>query len=295
MIVCNASYIPSSTIGKTNLIIMMILILVKLLSNIFFWWFSGFLVVRWIVNDYNFFESKKKKYISALTIGTVAVICPFLIYSSNMCTDSKKDGIGYDILFLYYASFDLAEDNTATVDLEGCTIDIYDNSDILPGGETYYDKRWCLNTKTKKFVLRKKDTYQFKVFNKLYSSDNIKYTGTVTYYEKSGFIKNVDITSDIYVENEPVLKNLEIWMETNKNVILINRPEIQHKETDKNLFWYVTKNGEFNECFQAYRKTWTNFLTFADESNYTVTLVTDYDDTTGEYTPISNTIEYTVE
>ena len=24
----------------------------------------------------------------------------------------------YDILFLYYASFDLAEDNTATVDLE---------------------------------------------------------------------------------------------------------------------------------------------------------------------------------
>ena len=49
MIVCNASYIPSSTIGKTNLIIMMILILVKLLSNIFFWWFSGFLVVRWIV------------------------------------------------------------------------------------------------------------------------------------------------------------------------------------------------------------------------------------------------------
>ena len=155
MIVCNASYIPSSTIGKTNLIIMMILILVKLLSNIFFWWFSGFLVVRWIVNDYNFFDSKKKKYISALTIGTVAVICPFLIYSSNMCTDSKKDGIGYDILFLYYASFDLAEDNTATVDLEGCTIDVYDNSDILPGGETYYDKRWCLNTKTKKFVLRK--------------------------------------------------------------------------------------------------------------------------------------------
>lgn len=105
----------------------------------------------------------------------------------------------------------------------------------------------------------------------------------------------MDITSDIYVENEPVLKNLEIWMETNKNVILINRPEIQHKETDKNLFWYVTKNGEFSKCFQAYSKTWTNFLTFADEGDYTVTLVTDYDEATGECTSISNTIEYTIE
>lgn len=52
------------------------------------------------------------------------------------------------------------------------------------------------------------------------------------------------------MENEPVLKNLEIWMETNKNVILINRPEIQHKETDKNLFWYVTKMGNLVNVFR---------------------------------------------
>ncbi len=95
-------------------------------------------------------------------------------------------------------------------------------------------------------------------------------------------------------ENDP-MSFAEITIEENKNVILINRPEIPQKETDKNLFLYVTKNGEFNKCFQAYSKTWTNFLTFADEGNYTVTLVTDYDDATGEYTPISNTIEYTVE
>lgn len=90
---------------------------------------------------------------------------------------------------------------------------------------------------------------------------------------------------------------VEITIEENKNenVIIINRPEIPHKETDKNLFWYVTKNGKFNECFQAYRSTWTNFLSFADPGNYTITLVIDYDDATGEYTAISNTIEYTVE
>ena len=81
----------------------------------------------------------------------------------------------------------------------------------------------------------------------------------------------------------------------NKNIILINRPEIPQKETDKNLFWYVTQNGKLCKCFQAYSKTWTNFLTFADKGDYTVTLVIDYDDATGEYTPISNTIEYTVE
>ena len=42
-------------------------------------------------------------------------------------------------------------------------------------------------------------------------------------------------------------------------------------------------------------KTWTNFLTFADKGDYTVTLVTDYDEATGECTSISNTIEYTIE
>ena len=30
---------------------------------------------------------------------------------------------------------------------------------------------------------------------------------------------------------------------------------------------------------------------FADKGDYTVTLVIDYDDATGEYTPISNTVE----
>ena len=75
--------------------------------------------------------------------------------------------------------------------------------------------------------------------------------------------------------------------------ILVNRAEVD--SYDKNLFWYVTKKGEFSKCFQAYSKTWTNFLTFADKGDYTVTLVIDYDDATGEYTPISNTIEYTVE
>ena len=117
----------------------------------------------------------------------------------------------------------------------------------------------------------------------------------ITPEHQTNIKENQSVVSSSDLKDDDSILLAEITIEENKNIILINRPEIQHKETDKNLFWYVTKNGEFNECFQAYRKTWTNFLTFADEGNYKVTLVTDYDDTTGEYTPISNTIEYTVE
>lgn len=86
-------------------------------------------------------------------------------------------------------------------------------------------------------------------------------------------------------------EKVEIWLETNdKGTVLINRPEI--KDYDGKLYWYVTKNGEFSECFQADLRD--NFLNFAKKGEYTVTLVIDYNASTGEYTPISNTIEYTV-
>ena len=93
------------------------------------------------------------------------------------------------------------------------------------------------------------------------------------------------------------IKKVEITLteeksDHNERRILVDRPEMSDKE---NLFWYVTQNGKFYKCFQAKYKTWTNFLTFADEGDYTVTLVKDYDEVIGEYTPISNTIAYTVD
>lgn len=117
----------------------------------------------------------------------------------------------------------------------------------------------------------------------------------ITPEHQTNIKENQSVVSSSDLKDDDSILLAEITIEENKNVILINRPEIQHKETDKNLFWYVTKNGEFSKCFQAYSKTWTNFLTFADKGDYTVTLVTDYDGATRECTSISNTIEYTIE
>ena len=69
--------------------------------------------------------------------------------------------------------------------------------------------------------------------------------------------QSVVFSSDLKDDDSILLA--EITIEENKNIILINRPEIPQKETDKNLFWYVTQNGKLCKCFQAYRKTWTNF------------------------------------
>ena len=117
----------------------------------------------------------------------------------------------------------------------------------------------------------------------------------ITPEHQTNIKENQSVVSSSDLKDDDSILLAEITIEENKNIILINRPEIPQKETDKNLLWYVTQNGKLCKCFQAYRKTWTNFLTFADKGDYTVTLVIDYDDATGEYTPISNTIEYTVE
>lgn len=117
----------------------------------------------------------------------------------------------------------------------------------------------------------------------------------ITPEHQTNIKENQSVVSSSDLKDDDSILLAEITIEENKNIILINRPEIPQKETDKNLFWYVIQNGKLCKCFQAYRKTWTNFLTFADNGDYTVTLVTDYYADTGEYTPISNTIEYTIE
>ena len=120
-------------------------------------------------------------------------------------------------------------------------------------------------------------------------------SGEIEYYKKSGLMKSISFSKENQKTSEIQMVEIILTKEeiAHEKRILVNRPEVD--SYDKNLFWYVTKNGEFSKCFQAYSKTWTNFLTFADKGDYTVTLVTDYYADTGEYTPISNTIEYTIE
>ena len=120
-------------------------------------------------------------------------------------------------------------------------------------------------------------------------------SGEIEYYKKSGLMKSISFSKENQKTSEIQMVEITLTEEeiAHEKRILVNRPEVD--SYDKNLFWYVTKNGEFSKCFQAYSKTWTNFLTFADKGDYTVTLVTDYDEATGECTSISNTIEYTIE
>lgn len=62
---------------------------------------------------------------------------------------------------------------------------------------------------------------------------------------------------------------------------------------------YVKRDGEFYGNWDFSKKEWINKLTFLKSNrkygNYEIILAFGYNETTGEYTPISNTIEYTVE
>lgn len=81
----------------------------------------------------------------------------------------------------------------------------------------------------------------------------------ITPEHQTNIKENQSVVSSSDLKDDDSILLAEITIEENKNIILINRPEIPQKETDKNLFWYVTQNGKLCKCFQAYRKTWTNF------------------------------------
>lgn len=219
----------------------------------------------------------------------IIIICLFFAwegYESNIWTTelqgSNYDDFKYDRSLMKAAEFDL--NNDAIIEIQ-CT-DL--KKKFFAHDSSHKNMAYVLECNDKD-----NNNHKFRLGPK----DNINISEGVyriEYYERSHFIKSITLINNTKVQDS-LKEKVEITVEGNKNAIIINRPEMSQEEIDKNLFWYISKNGEFNECFQAYRKTWTNFLTFADEGNYTVTLVTDYDDATGEYTAISNTIEYTVE
>ncbi len=109
--------------------------------------------------------------------------------------------------------------------------------------------------------------------------------------------------------NELLDMDIEITLEVDeKGTVFINRPHIPYYDDkedigvvplDRSISLYVKRDGEFYGNWDFSKKEWINKLTFLKSNrkygNYEIILAFGYNETTGEYTPISNTIEYTVE
>ena len=103
--------------------------------------------------------------------------------------------------------------------------------------------------------------------------------------------------------------DIEITLEVDeKGTVFINRPHIPYYDDkedigvvplDRSISLYVKRDREFYQNWDFSKKEWINKLTFLKSNrnygNYEIILAFGYNETTGEYTPISNTIEYTVE
>lgn len=281
---------PSSLIGKSALIRLAITIPINILFQIILYLAVSLLVLY--VLHHSIRENNKVKRLISNIIG--AFICVFLgyilitdSYVSVICGSIKGDfHLWQDVLLDLYDSDVESIDNLKIKDFYfpgevSHTSASRDSLYIVAIDEEENRYRFPMTQKDKLLITDKENS-------------ELRY-GEIEYYKKSGLMKSISFSRK---SPQPFdIQMVEITITEEEIVrgkrILVNRPEVENY--DKNLFWYITQNGEFNECFQAYYKTWTNFLTFADPGNYTVTLVTDYDETTGEYTPISNTIEYTVE
>lgn len=127
-------------------------------------------------------------------------------------------------------------------------------------------------------------------------------------------MRNIEKISVHYEErtlellNKLLDMNIEITLEVDeKGTIFINRPHIPYYDDkedigvvplDRSISLYVKRDGEFYDNWDFSMKKWINDLTFLSDKRkygeYELTLVYGYDEVTGEYTPISNTIIYTL-
>ena len=146
----------------------------------------------------------------------------------------------------------------------------------------------------------------------------------VTYYPNTMTISSLNIVGEYDATEEAEKKeqneitellnelldmDIEITLEVDeKGTVLINRPHIPYYDDkedigvvplDRSISLYVKRDGEFYQNWDFSKKEWINKLTFLKSNrkygNYEIILAFGYNETTGEYTPISNTIEYTVE
>lgn len=231
-----------------------------------------------------------------IPIIAISLFLAYVSYDSNLWSSwirtsnyIKSGDFEYDYSLMRAAAYDLSNDKTITVKCTDLTVKFY-GSDF--SNENIANVLECVDTDDRTY-------YSFR----LGPQDHIDVsedTYQIEYYERSCFIKSITPIYEIKGKSSLNEVNVEITLteektEQNKKAILVNRPEMSDKEIVDHLFWYVTQNGKFYKSFQAKYKTWTNFLSLADKGDYTVTLVKDYDEATGEYTSISNTIEYTIE
>lgn len=150
----------------------------------------------------------------------------------------------------------------------------------------------------------------------------------VTYYPNTMTISSLNIVGEYDAEEEALKKeqeenmellnelldqNIEITIEIDEpresirgsKVILIKRPHIPHYDDkggviplDRTISLLVNKDGVFyDEWDFSYRKDLNDLWFLAEkgeEGVFEMTLVFGYDEVTGEYTPVSNTIIYTL-
>ena len=281
---------PSSLIGKSALMRLAVTIPINILFQIILYLGASLLIFYVFHNLIR--ENNKVKQLIANIICTF--ICIFLGYA--LITDSYvsilRGNIKGDFLLWQDVLLDLHDSDVKSIN----NLKIKDF--YFPGEVSHTSA-----SRDSLYIVavdKEGTSYRFPITQKdkmlITDKDNseLRY-GEIKYYKKSGLMKSISFSKESKKTSEIQMVEITLTEEeiAHEKRILVNRPEVD--SYDKNLFWYITKNGKFCECFQAYSKIWTNILTFADKGNYTVTLVTDYYDTTGEYTPISNTIEYTVE
>lgn len=134
------------------------------------------------------------------------------------------------------------------------------------------------------------------------NNPNVRFN--INYFINSGFIESIipiecEINNSIEEETVPITLTPtldESGILKKDTTYFIERPEIDdYEDLNEGLYWYVTKNGDFFEVNNATLKSKTNFPIFYKRGEYEVTLVIDYNEETGEYTPISNTITFVVE
>ena len=282
---------PSSLIGKSVLIRLAVTIPINILFQIILYLGASLLIFYVFHNLIR--ENNKVKQLIANIICTF--ICIFLGYA--LITDSYvsilRGNIKGDFLLWQDVLLDLHDSDVKSID----NLKIKDF--YFPGEVSHTSA-----SRDSLYIVavdKEETSYRFPITQKdkllITDKDNSELrSGEIEYYKKSGLMKSISFSKENQKTSEIQMVEITLTEEEiahHEKRILVNRAEVD--SYDKNLFWYVTKKGEFSKCFQAYSKTWTNFLTFADKGDYTVTLVTDYYADTGEYTPISNTIEYTIE
>ncbi|MGN0632237.1 MAG: hypothetical protein ACI4JW_00050 [Oscillospiraceae bacterium] len=147
----------------------------------------------------------------------------------------------------------------------------------------------------------------------------------ISYYKNSGVVRSWSLNSEHTYEdgterlrNELLDMDIEITLEktvgyyNGEDIILIKRPHIAHYDDqegviplDRRIRLLVKKDGVFYDEWDFSYKTKQNKATFMLEElqyekitepiKFEFTLVFGYDELTGEYTPVSNTIVYYVD